>query len=66
MTYAQQLAFARATKDGWSISLRKLVNERKMKPEVAQTKLNSMDAIVQTLERLKLLEEVSEEMKGKA
>lgn len=63
ITLKQQLSFVRETKAKWSVKFRSMVNEKRMKPEVAQSKMNHIDAVEQTLERCVLLEEVSDEMK---
>lgn len=65
VSLTEQLEFIRSMKASCSVSYRKMVNERRMKPEVAESKLNKLGAVEETLERCKLLEEIGNEMKAK-
>lgn len=64
MTLADQLAVARR-----EVALRERcypdwIQSGRMKPDLAEFQLEGMREIVRTLEKLKLLEEVSDEMRG--
>lgn len=64
-TITEQLEFIRATKRGWQVQFRKHLQNGTMRQDVADSKLSKIDDVEATLEKLKLLEEVSEEMKGR-
>ena len=53
----RELALRRSAYPGW-------IAKGKMTPAQADAEINAMAAIVETLEKLKLLEEVSEELRG--
>lgn len=61
-TLAEQLGCARREVQRRKFGYRKAVDEQRMSREQAQYEIDCMDEIVATLEKLKLLEEVSQEI----
>lgn len=63
MDLRSQLEFVRKQQELRRLSHRKLIAERKMSAEAAQKVFEGFDQVAGTLEKLILLEEISEEMK---